>query len=142
MNPVAFTVFGSERLPAPSACGVAVSLRVGEHGDHRAPSERSRPAQRAGGARLLNGGFSYAKDLPVKRREKVDGHFLMQEVPMALKPGTRAPASGQYERIGPRGGRTGHEVTVVRREPLPPTPNPGSTYRIVDRTRNDSGRGK
>jgi hypothetical protein len=48
---------------------------------------------------------------------------------MALKPGNRAPASGQYERIGPRGGRTGHEVTVVRREPLPPTPNPGSTYR-------------
>ena len=60
----------------------------------------------------------------------------------ALKPGGRAPASGQYERIGPRGGRTGHEVTVVRREPLPPTPNLDSTYRIVDRTRNDSGRGK
>jgi hypothetical protein len=61
---------------------------------------------------------------------------------MALKPGNRAPASGQYERVGPRGGRTGHEVTVVRGEPLPPTPNPRSTYRIVDRTRNDSGRGK
>jgi hypothetical protein len=59
---------------------------------------------------------------------------------MALKPGQRAPASGQYERVGPRGGRTGQEVTVVRGEPLPPTPAPGSTYRITDRTKNDSGR--
>lgn len=61
---------------------------------------------------------------------------------MALKPGNRAPASGQYERVGPRGGRTGREVTVVKGEPLPPTPTSGSSYRIVDRTRNESGRGK
>lgn len=50
---------------------------------------------------------------------------------MALKPGNRAPASGQYEEIGPRGGRTGHEVTTVRGEPLPPTTKPGS--RLHDR---------
>lgn len=61
---------------------------------------------------------------------------------MALKPGNRAPASGQYEQIGPRGGRTGHEVTTVRGEPLPPTTKPGSSYQIADRTRNDSGKGK
>jgi len=61
---------------------------------------------------------------------------------MALKPGNRAPASGQYEEVGPRGGRTGHEVTTVRGEPLPPTTKPGSSYVIVDRTRNDSGKGK
>lgn len=61
---------------------------------------------------------------------------------MALKPGNRAPASGQYEEVGPRGGRTGHEVTTVQGEPLPPTSKPGSSYVIVDRTRNDSGRGK
>ena len=61
---------------------------------------------------------------------------------MALKPGNRAPASGQYEEVGPRGGRTGHEVTTVRGEPLPPTTKPGSSYVITDRTRNDSGRGK
>lgn len=61
---------------------------------------------------------------------------------MALKPGNRAPASGQYEEVGPRGGRTGHEVTTVRGEPLPPTSKPGSSYVIVDRTRNDSGKGK
>jgi hypothetical protein len=61
---------------------------------------------------------------------------------MALKPGNRAPASGQYEEVGPRGGRTGHEVTTVRGEPLPPTTKPDSSYVIVDRTRNDSGKGK
>lgn len=42
-----------------------------------------------------------------------------------LKPGTTAPRSGQYEQVGPRGGRTGEERTVTRGEPLPPTPKPG-----------------
>ena len=59
-----------------------------------------------------------------------------------MKPGQPAPASGQYEIVGPRGGRTGQERTVTRREPLPPTPKPGQTYRIADRTRNNAGRGK
>lgn len=56
-----------------------------------------------------------------------------------LKPGSPAPASGQYEIVGPRGGR-GPERTVVRREPLPPTPKPGSGYRLVDPSRNGAGR--
>jgi hypothetical protein len=55
-----------------------------------------------------------------------------------LTPGTPAPASGQYERRGPRGGH-GPEVTVVKREPLPPTPKPNETYNLVDRSRNKSG---
>jgi hypothetical protein len=59
-----------------------------------------------------------------------------------LTPGTPAPASAQYEIVGPRGGRTGVERTVVRGEPLPPTPSAGSTYRIADRTNNGSGKGK
>jgi hypothetical protein len=59
-----------------------------------------------------------------------------------LKPGEKAPASGQYEIVGPRGGRTGEERTVVRREPLPPTPKPGQGYKITDRTKNDSGKEK
>jgi hypothetical protein len=59
-----------------------------------------------------------------------------------LTPGTPAPASGQYEIIGPRGGQTGVERTVVRGEPLPPTPNAGETYRLVDRTHNGAGRGR
>jgi hypothetical protein len=57
-----------------------------------------------------------------------------------LKPGTSAPRSGQYELIGPRGGNTGVERTVVRREPLPPTPKPGMGYRLVDPTKNGAGR--
>lgn len=48
-----------------------------------------------------------------------------------LKPGTPAPASGQY-----RIGGTRVERTVVRREPLPPTPQPGQGYTLVDRTRH------
>jgi hypothetical protein len=52
-----------------------------------------------------------------------------------LKPGQPAPRSGQYQIIGPRGGQ-GPERTVVRREPLPPTPAPGSRYRLVDPTRH------
>ncbi len=56
-------------------------------------------------------------------------------------PGEKAPASAQYEIIGPRGGRTGEERTVVRGETLPPTPEAGQSYRIVDRTKNDSGKG-
>lgn len=59
-----------------------------------------------------------------------------------LTPGTPAPASAQYEIVGPRGGRTGEERTVVRGEPLPPTPEKNQTYRIADRTRNDAGKGR
>jgi hypothetical protein len=58
-----------------------------------------------------------------------------------LKPGESAPASGQYGIFGRRGGETGKERTVVKGETLPPTANKGQTYRIVDRTRNKSGRG-
>lgn len=57
-----------------------------------------------------------------------------------LKPGQTAPASGQYQTIGPRGGK-GPEVTSVKGEPLPPTPTTGSGYRLVDRSKNKSGRG-
>jgi hypothetical protein len=51
-----------------------------------------------------------------------------------LRPGQEAPVSGQYQIIGPRGGK-GPERTVVRGEPLPPTPSAGSRYKLVDRTR-------
>lgn len=52
-----------------------------------------------------------------------------------LKPGQPAPRSGQYEIIGPRGGK-GPERTVTRNEPLPPTPLPGSHYVLVDPTKH------
>lgn len=53
-----------------------------------------------------------------------------------FKPGESAPYSGQYEIIGPRGGRTGEERTVVRNEPLPPAPKSGMKYRLVDKTKH------
>lgn len=56
-----------------------------------------------------------------------------------LRPGQRAPRSGQYEQRGPRGG-SGKEVTVTKGEPLPPAPKPGMTYVLVDPTKNKSGR--
>ena len=58
-----------------------------------------------------------------------------------LKPGDEAPASAQYEILGPRGGHTGEERTVPKGHTLPPTPGPGQTDRIADRTKNHSGRG-
>lgn len=56
------------------------------------------------------------------------------------KPGQIADRSGQYEIVGPRGGRTGEERTVTRGEPLPPTPQAGQRYRLTDPTRNGAGR--
>lgn len=56
------------------------------------------------------------------------------------KPGEHAHKSGQYEIIGPRGGHTGEERTVVKGEPLPPTPKPGQHYEITDPTKNKSGK--
>ncbi len=56
-----------------------------------------------------------------------------------LKPGQKAPNSGQYQKIGPRGGK-GDEVTSVKGEPLPPTDTKGTTYTLVDPTKNKSGR--
>lgn len=53
------------------------------------------------------------------------------------KPGEKAPHSGQYEIVGPRGGNIGgKERTVVRDEPLPPTPKADQKYKLVDRTKH------
>jgi hypothetical protein len=51
------------------------------------------------------------------------------------KPGKPAPKSGQYR---PTGG--GYEVTAVKGKPLPPTPKPGQTWKLVDPTKHKSGR--
>jgi hypothetical protein len=59
-----------------------------------------------------------------------------------LSPGETAPASGLYELIGPRGGHTGKERTVVKGEALPPTPKSGMTYSISARAHNKSGHKK
>jgi hypothetical protein len=57
-----------------------------------------------------------------------------------MKPGSIAKRSGQYEQIGPRGGRTGEERTVTKGEPLPPTPKPGMGYRLADASKHRSGK--
>lgn len=53
-----------------------------------------------------------------------------------LRPGQIAPRSGQYEIVGPRGGRTSDERTVTRGEPMPPTPKPNMSFDLVDRTKH------
>lgn len=52
------------------------------------------------------------------------------------KPGQKAKDSGQYGLFGPRGGSKDREVTVVKGEPLPPTPEPGLKYKLVDKTKH------
>jgi len=52
------------------------------------------------------------------------------------RPGERAGQSGQYERVGPRGRRTGEEATVTKGEPLPPTRGPGEGWVLVDPTKH------
>ena len=58
------------------------------------------------------------------------------------KPGEKADRSGQYEIVGPRGGRTGKERTVVKGEPFPPTEKSGQGFILVDPTKNGSGQKK
>ncbi len=53
-----------------------------------------------------------------------------------LKPGQATPVSGQYEEVGPRGGRTGHEVTSTKGKPLPPTSKTGNGFFLVDKTKH------
>lgn len=53
-----------------------------------------------------------------------------------FRSGQTAIRSGQYEIIGSRGGETGKERTVVKGEPLPPTPKAGQKYVLVDKTKN------
>ena len=59
---------------------------------------------------------------------------------MGLKPGQKAPASGQYGVVGPRGGKLNKEGPVVKGEPMPPTQKPGQTYVMNDPTNNQSGK--
>lgn len=56
------------------------------------------------------------------------------------KPGQKAPASGQYPIIGPKGGNTGAERTIVKGEPFPPTPKPNQTYGTPDKTKTKPGK--
>ncbi|MFA6958358.1 MAG: YjzC family protein [Thermoanaerobaculia bacterium] len=59
-----------------------------------------------------------------------------------LHPGDKAPGSGQYREVGPRGGNPGREVTVPKGRPLPPTTEPGRGYKFNDPSDNKSGKPK
>ncbi|MGW5441634.1 YjzC family protein [Nocardia asteroides] len=59
-----------------------------------------------------------------------------------LKPGNKAPNSGQYKEVGPRGGQVNKEVTGVKGKVLPPTSKPGNGYILADPTNNGSGKKK
>jgi hypothetical protein len=60
----------------------------------------------------------------------------MTKRPTIQKPGQITLRSGQYEVIGPRGGKTGDEITAVEGKPLPPTPKPGQGFVLVDKTKH------
>jgi uncharacterized protein len=49
-----------------------------------------------------------------------------------LPPGSRAPESGVYELVTPRGGKIGAMRTVARGNPLPPTPEEGQRWPLLD----------
>ncbi len=53
-----------------------------------------------------------------------------------FKPGQKAPDSGQYGIVGPRGGDTGKERTSTEGNTLPPTPKPGQKYVLTDPTKH------
>lgn len=57
-------------------------------------------------------------------------------MPKTFNPGQKAPDSGQYEIIGPRGDHTGVERTVTKGGPLPPPPEAGQQYRLSDKTKH------
>ncbi|MBX4259719.1 hypothetical protein KTC96_24655 (plasmid) [Clostridium estertheticum] len=57
-----------------------------------------------------------------------------------IKSGNPTPKSGQYEVVGPRGGKTNAEITSTKGHPLPPTPKKGQAYVLVDPTKHKSGK--
>jgi hypothetical protein len=64
----------------------------------------------------------------------------MAKKPASVRPGEAAPKSGQYEEVGPRGGRKGNEVTMPKGHTMPPTSKPGNSYKLADPSKNKSGK--
>lgn len=57
-----------------------------------------------------------------------------------IKSGHIADKSGQYGIVNKNGKNTDLEVTVTKGEPLPPTPKPGQTFVLNDKTKHKSGK--
>jgi hypothetical protein len=53
-----------------------------------------------------------------------------------LKPGTKSPVSGTGNIVGPRGGKTGLQTTVIENKPVPPTQKPGQTVVVPKPTKH------
>lgn len=53
-----------------------------------------------------------------------------------LPPGTSTPKSGLYERVSSRGGLTGQQADSTKGKPLPPTPQSGQTWNLVNPARH------
>lgn len=51
-------------------------------------------------------------------------------MPTKVKPGEKVPVSGQYKKPG------GGETTLVKGKPAPPTPKPGQSHVLVDKTKH------
>ena len=82
--------------------------------------------------KILNYLFKTKSGQKVKKRLSIDKS-------KCIKPGIVAPKSGQYLEVGPRGGAK-REVTAIKGRPLPPPSAKGSTYLLVDATKNKSGK--
>lgn len=65
------------------------------------------------------------------------GWTVMSDLISGINPGEITTVSGQYQEVGPQ-GRKGRVVTVAKDEALPPTTVPGSTYTLIDRTKDKS----
>ncbi len=56
--------------------------------------------------------------------------------PYYVKPGEIVKDSGQFKIVGPRGGVSKTEVTLVENKPAPPTPKQNSKFVMVDKTKH------
>ena len=57
---------------------------------------------------------------------------------MAYKPGEVAPRSGEYELVGPRGGKTGETVTLSKNDRFPPSNKAGQVYEMLEKNSSKS----
>lgn len=53
-----------------------------------------------------------------------------------VKPGQIVKDSGQFIIVGPKGGISKTEVTLIENKPAPPTPKPGSKFVMVDKSKH------
>ena len=56
--------------------------------------------------------------------------------PNKIKPGQKAPESGQYIIVNRLGNKIGLEVTAIKGKRMPPTDKSGQGYILVDKTKH------